>query len=243
MSEPDRNEISARLRRLPAEFLLALINATAILVIVAAILALVAMVRIDNFAGSVVTTMTEAVLSKIDLPSKDVLANFRNLTEEVRTLGNTLRENQGGENPVVQFEIARRKEVLTAINVSVDRFADTRTILTDEAIGQLGRAVTDTLTKMRGCASNVGQMQPYRSVQRGRNPGHRRPAMKMAVCGSRSQSRLISAVTPKADIDWRLGNVHFVPEADILFEPAIPLQRKRSVKCSGIFGPAFVHAS
>ena len=92
MSEPDRNGISARLRRLPVDFLLALINATAILAIVAAILALIAMVRIDNFAGNIVTTMTEAVLSKIDLPSKGVLVNLRNLTEEVRTLGNTLRE-------------------------------------------------------------------------------------------------------------------------------------------------------
>jgi hypothetical protein len=163
LSEPDRNEISARLRRLPVDFLLALINATSILVIVAAILALVAMVRIDNLAGSVVTTMTEAVLSKIDLPSKGVLANLRNLTEEVRTLGNTLREIKVGENPVVQLEIARLKEALTALNVSVDRLTNTRTILTDEAIGQLGRAVTDTMTKMRGCASNVGQMQPYLS--------------------------------------------------------------------------------
>jgi hypothetical protein len=163
LSEPDRNGISARLRRLPVEFLLALFNATAILVIVAAILALVAMVRIDNFAGSVVATMTEAVLSKIDLPSKDVLANLRNLTEEVRTLGNTLREIKLGENPVAQSRIERLKEALTALNVSVDRLANTRTILTDEAIGQLGRAVTDTLTKMRGCASNVGQMQPYLS--------------------------------------------------------------------------------
>ena len=161
MSEPDRNEISARLRRLPVEFLLALINATAILVIVAAILALVAMMRIDNFAGSVVTTMTEAALSKIGLPSKDVLANLRRLTEEARTLSNTLREIKVGENPVVQFEIARLKEALTALNGSVDRLANTRTILTDEAIGQLGRAVSDTLTKMRGCAS--GQMQPYLS--------------------------------------------------------------------------------
>ncbi len=162
MSEPDRNEISARLRRLPIKFLLALINATAILVIVAAILALVAMVRIDNFAGRVVTTMTEAVLSKIDLPSKDVLANLRNLTEEVRTLGSTLREIKV-ESQVAQLEVVRLKEALTALNVSVDRLANTRTILTDEAIGQLGRAVTDTLTKMRGCASNVGQVQPYLS--------------------------------------------------------------------------------
>jgi uncharacterized protein YoxC len=161
LSEPDRNAISARLRRLPAQLLLALINATAILVIAAAILALVAMVRIDNFAANVVATMTEAVLSKIDLPSKGVLANLRNLTEEVRTLGNTLRDIKVRENPVVQAEIARLREALTALNVSIDRLANTRTIFTDEAIGQLGRAVTDTLTKMRGCTSNVGQRPPY----------------------------------------------------------------------------------
>ena len=160
MSKPHRNEISARLRRLPVDFLLALINATTLLVIVAAILALVVMVRIDNLAGRVVTTMTEAVLSKIDLPSKDVLANLRNLTEEVRTLGNTLRDIKVGENPVIQIEIARLKEALTALNASVDRLTNTRTILTDEAIAQLGRAATDTLTQMRGCTSKVGQMQP-----------------------------------------------------------------------------------
>jgi len=155
LSEPDRNEmISARLRRLPAEFLLALINATAILVIVAAILALVAMVSIDNFAGRVVTTMTDAVLSKIDLPSKEVLANLRNLTEEARTLGNTLREIKG-ENSVTHLEIVQLKEALTTLNMSVNRLGNARTILTDEAIGQLGRAVTDTLTKMRGCASKT----------------------------------------------------------------------------------------
>jgi hypothetical protein len=161
LSEPERNEISARLWRLPVEFLFALINATAILVIVAAILALVAMVRIDSFAGNVVTTMTEAMLSKIDLPSKDVLVNLRNLTKEVRTLGDTLGEIKVGEKPVVQSEMARLKEALTALNVSVDRLANARTILTDEAIGQLGRAVTDTLTKMSGCASNVGHTQLY----------------------------------------------------------------------------------
>ena len=163
MSETDRNTISERLRRLPVELLRSLINATAILVIVAAILVLLAMVRIDSFAGSVVTTMTEAVLSKIDLPSKEVLANLRNLTGEVRTLGSTLREIKVGESSAVQLEIAQLKEALTALNVSVDRLTNSRTILTDEAIGQLGRAVTDTLTKMRGCASNVGQMQPYYS--------------------------------------------------------------------------------
>src|SRR6188472_4549255 len=99
MAEPNRNGISARLWRLPKQLLLALINATAILVIVAAIVALVAIARINHFAENIVATMTEAVLAKVDLPSKDVLANLRNLTTEVRTVGNALREIKTGEHP------------------------------------------------------------------------------------------------------------------------------------------------
>src|SRR6266436_1977358 len=102
MAEPDGNGISARLWRLPRQLLLALINATAILVIVAAIVALVAIARINGFAENVVATMTEAVLSKVDLPQKDVLANIRNLTAEARLatpFGRSRQENTRPFNP------------------------------------------------------------------------------------------------------------------------------------------------
>jgi hypothetical protein len=159
MTEPDGNGISARLWRLPGQLLLALINATAILVIVAAIVALVAIARINHFAENVVATMTEAALSKVDLPPKDVLANLRNLTAEVRTLGNALREIKAGEHPALQHEMAQ-KEALTVLNVSVDRLGSARSILTDQAIGQLGRTATDALAKLRDCSSSARQMAP-----------------------------------------------------------------------------------
>jgi hypothetical protein len=172
MAEPDGSGISAQLLRLPGQLLLALINATAILVIVAAIVALVAMARINRFAENVAATMTEAVLSKVDLPQRDVLANIRNLTTEVRTLGNTLREIKAGEHPVLQSELAQLKEALTVLNVSVDQLGSARSILTDEAIGQLGRTVTDTLTKLRDCSSSARQMTPDRpSETRRSKPG------------------------------------------------------------------------
>ncbi len=160
MAKSDGSGISARLWRLPGQLLLALINATAILVIVAAIVALVAIARINHFAENIVATMTEAVLSKVDLPQKDVLANIRNLTAEVRTLGNTLREIKTGEHPALQPELAQLKEALTVLKVSVDRLGSARSILTDQAIGQLGRTVTDALTKLRDCSSSARQMAP-----------------------------------------------------------------------------------
>src|SRR5580700_2694671 len=163
MAESDGSGISARLWRLPGQLLLALINATAILVIVAAIFALVAIARINRFAENVVATMTEAVLSKVDLPQKDVLANIRNLTAEVRTLGSTLRGIKAGEHPALQPELAQLKEALTVLNVSVDRLGSARSILTDEAIRQLGRTVTDALTKLRDCSSSARQIAPNRT--------------------------------------------------------------------------------
>jgi peptidoglycan hydrolase CwlO-like protein len=161
MAEPDGNGISARLWRLPGQLMLALINATAILVIVAAIVALVAIARINHFAENITAKMTEAVLSKADLPEREVLANVRNLTAEVRTLGNTLREIKDGELPALQPELAKLKERLSVLNVSIDRIGNARSILTDEAIGQLGRTVTDGLTKLRDC-----QATPERRPQK-----------------------------------------------------------------------------
>jgi hypothetical protein len=132
--------------------LLALVNATAILTIAAAVLVLVALWRIENFAGNVVATMSEAVLSKVDLPSRGVLANLQGLRSDVRALGQALSERR--ENPVLQSEIARLTEALTALNASVDRLTSARTLLTDEAIGHLGRTVADTLTRVRAAPSD-----------------------------------------------------------------------------------------
>jgi hypothetical protein len=157
MVEPDRAGISERLWSLPGQLLLALINATALLVMVAAIVALVAITRINHFAENVVTTMTDAVLSKVDLPSKDVLANLQNLTAEVRSFGNTLRELKAGDHPALQPEMAQLKEALANLNASVDRLGSARSILTDEAIGQLGRTVNDALTRLRDCTSRPRQ--------------------------------------------------------------------------------------
>jgi hypothetical protein len=168
MAEPHGNGISARLRRLPGQLLLALIDATAILVIVAAIVVLVAIARINHFAENVAATMTEAVLSKVDLPERDVLANIRNLTAEVRTLGNTLREIKDGERPTLQPELARLKEALTVLNVSIDRIGNARSLVTDEAIGQLGRTVTDVLMKLRDCSSSARQVERLPQKQDGR---------------------------------------------------------------------------
>jgi len=162
MADPDGNGISARLRRLHGQLLLSLVNATAILAIAAAIVTLVAIARINHFAENVVATMTEAVLSEVELPPKCVLANLQNLTAEVRELGNSLREIKAGENTPLRLEVAKLKDALNVLNVSVEQLGNARSILTDEAIGRLGQTVTDTLMKMRNCPSSARLIEPHR---------------------------------------------------------------------------------
>jgi len=162
MAEADHHGISARLWRLPGQLLLALINATAILVIVAAILVLVAISRIEHFGANIVTTMTEAVLSKLDLPPREVLANIRELTGQVRALGDALRERKE-EGSVLGPEIAQLKESLTVLSASVDRLRSSRSILTDAVAARLGDTITHTLTNLRDCSSSVDPMAPRRA--------------------------------------------------------------------------------
>src|SRR3954451_3724588 len=120
MSEPVAPRASARLRRVPGQLVLALINATAILVIAAAILALVAMARIDHLAGRVAATMTDAVLAKAGGLPREVLADLPRLRAELQRFGYALRERKLGENAAVQAEAAQLREALAAARARLD---------------------------------------------------------------------------------------------------------------------------
>src|SRR3954453_3650192 len=117
MAESIGDGISARLWRLPGQLLLALLNATAILLIAAAILTLLALHRVDRFAENITATMTAAVLSKVDLPSKEVLANIRDLRAGLRGLRARLREARAADHP----ELDRLNERLVQLNAGIDR--------------------------------------------------------------------------------------------------------------------------
>ena len=97
MPAPDSNERSLRLRRLPRQLLMALINGTAILVIAAAILALVATWKVTHLAENVSATMTDAVLSRIDVEPQQLLAGIRSVGGDVRSLAKTLKEARAEE--------------------------------------------------------------------------------------------------------------------------------------------------
>ncbi|MEL7524993.1 MAG: hypothetical protein AAFN16_04430, partial [Pseudomonadota bacterium] len=59
--------IATRLKRLPGQLLLALVNASALLVIVACVLVIVVLNRVDQAGARIAGTVTEAALAKLDM--------------------------------------------------------------------------------------------------------------------------------------------------------------------------------
>ena len=133
MPAPDSNELSLRLRRLPRQLLMALINGTAILVIAAAILALVATWKVTHLAENVSATMTDAVLSRIDVEPQQLLAGIRSVGGDVRSLAKTLKEARAEEAFRQDPEIERLSERLGTLQASIERLGDARSQLVEEA--------------------------------------------------------------------------------------------------------------
>ncbi len=91
MAEIIKSGISARLWRLPGQLLLALINGTAILVIVAGILALIVFSRLQTLAGDIAATMTDKVVAQAFPEPQRALADLASLMTEIHALGDALQ--------------------------------------------------------------------------------------------------------------------------------------------------------
>ena len=76
MPDVEHGGLATALRKVPGQLLLALVNATALLVIVAAVLTLIACSRVVGLASTVASTMTEAVFSRMDVDPKEALTKL-----------------------------------------------------------------------------------------------------------------------------------------------------------------------
>ena len=165
MSESDRSEFSTRLRALPRQLLLALINGTAILVIAASILAIIASSKVTHLAQNVASSMTDAVLSRIGGDPKQVVRELQSVSEDIKTLSATLERRRAEGPGPLGTEIARLNERLNSLQASIEQLLDVRSDLIDEALAKLGASLSEGLQNLRACPSGDGTgVQPARNL-------------------------------------------------------------------------------
>ena len=153
MDKQFKDRLVTRARSLPGQILLAVVNATALLAIVAAILAIVIMNRLENFAHSVTTTITSAVITQAGDSPKQALAKIGELADDLRAIRATLKDvtNNGGKKLGAELDSLRVK--LTDLKVSIDQLTDNKEALTEEVFSRLARATADMVGKFANCSS------------------------------------------------------------------------------------------
>ena len=153
MPEASKNGFSTRLQRLAGQVLLSLVNATSILVIVAAILAIIASQKVTHLAQNVASTMTDAVLSRVVGNPSEVVPNIQRVSDDVHTLLTALKQVESGGLPRLDPEIARLNERLSALDANIEQLKGARSRLIDEVIGKVLIALGARLQKLGVCVS------------------------------------------------------------------------------------------
>lgn len=157
MPASDNTAFTARLWRLPGQVLLALLNGTAVLVIVASVLALVASAKISNLAHNVATTMTEAVLSRVAVKPAQFRETLEGVSDDIQTLTAMLKQGRANAAVSLNPAIERLNERLTALEAGVERLGDARAALIDEAVAQISLSVGETLQRFGACKADAAR--------------------------------------------------------------------------------------
>ena len=167
MPRSDSDELLLLVSRLPRQLLMALINGTAILVIVAAVLAIVATSRVTHLAKTVGSTMTDAVLSRIDVEPQQVRARINSVGKDIQALKETLKQSKAEGSFLRSPEIEQLTERLGTLQASIERLGDARSTLVDEAVARSARAVTEGLEKFSTCAKASARARGRHSAKSG----------------------------------------------------------------------------
>jgi septal ring factor EnvC (AmiA/AmiB activator) len=152
MSDPVNSDLSTRLRRLPGQLLLALVNGTAILVILAAVLAMIATSKVTHLAQSVASTMTDAVLSQVGEDPREFVQSIQSISENVHSLTAKLARAKTEGAPGLGSEVAQLNKRLGSLEANLERLRSARANLFDELIAKVGDATADALQNFRACA-------------------------------------------------------------------------------------------
>jgi predicted nucleic acid-binding Zn-ribbon protein len=155
MPNTQTDGLSFRLRKLPGQLLLALVNGTAILVIAAALLALVATARVTHLAENVAATMTDAVLSRADVQPRRLLAKIERVSADVHELRHALEQKKADGLASLNPAIALLNERLEGLETGLSQLRNARTRLMDEATARLSLSLGEALQEFGACKAEA----------------------------------------------------------------------------------------
>lgn len=147
----ERLGLWGRLIRLPGHLLLALINATALLIIAACVLSLMVLNQVDEAGARVAGAVTGATLARLQVTPAEFKENLEGLNDRIKDISGKL------ENPDVQSDLELRRQLtelnanLAGLRQAADGIQSAGPDITAAAFDQAGELLTDALYTLRGC--------------------------------------------------------------------------------------------
>lgn len=141
----------ARLKRLPAQLLLALVDATALLVITACILLVVVLNRVDHAAETIAGKVTDATISRLDMSPADVRERLQSIDQKISALSAELDKAGTADGGALAREIADLNRNLTEMKSMAQALGNAGPEVTEAAFSQVGELLTNSLYAIRGC--------------------------------------------------------------------------------------------
>ena len=152
MSAQDQT-LGRRIRRLPGQLLVALVNATAILVIVAAALAILAVSRFETAGENLAAHLSREAVTQLGVTPGELKSKLDTLEEKMKSLQAGLAQARQTDDGPLRAQIADLNETLTELKAAVVKLGDAHPQVVEAAIRQIGATLTDTLLQLRNCRS------------------------------------------------------------------------------------------
>ncbi|WP_306141120.1 hypothetical protein [Roseibium sp. MMSF_3412] len=145
--------LATRLKRLPGQLLLALINATALLVIVACVLVIVVLNRVDQASERISATVTEAALSKLEMTPAALKERLQSVDGKVAALVDQLETAGSRDDRALTLQVAELNRTLNDLKAAAQNLGSAGPDITEAAFRQAGETLTETILSVRGCTA------------------------------------------------------------------------------------------
>lgn len=151
MSYSDRPGLGARLVRLPGQLLLALVNATALLVIVACVLVIVVLNRVDAAGERIAGTVTDAALARLEVSPAEFKTRLETLDNRIAGLSEQLKNPDLSDHWEVSQQLKDLNGNLAQIRLAAEGLSAAGPDVMATAFEQAGKLLTGSLFALRGC--------------------------------------------------------------------------------------------
>lgn len=147
----EARDLRSRLIRLPGQLLVAMVNATAVLVIVACVLVIVVLNRVDTASERIAGDVTDAAIARLQTTPAEFKVRLETLEGRIAELSERLANPELQERGDLNRQLTELNSNLSGIRQAARGLGEAGPQITATAFEQAGGMLTNTLFALRGC--------------------------------------------------------------------------------------------